>query len=351
MKKYFMIQKHGFIVNVSSAVLLAMHIVTCVVLLQKLQLGVYGLAIASVSSRALDIVIQLTYFVVRRRSLEWVMPDTSVFLQWNEMIKLGLLGALNMAAELLIYEIISIVVQFKSLVELASWVVIFNVLSIAFAFSFGMISSTAILVGISLGEKDEVKTKKWIKVGIINTLVQATVLAFITVNYITEIASLFTDNSAVLTTLANSFWIAGLQAIAEQLNQVIGRGIMGTMGRQKTLTIIILVIGYTVAIPSVFGFAFGTSLGIKGILYAILIYAALYLMASIILLFRTDISYEISKATIRISETTEEDKPTRYTRLIQPAKPSFKRRNAASYFILLFASVLMFGAFVWMSAL
>ena len=232
-KKYFSIQNHGSIVIVSSLLLAVAHLTVSYLCVNHLNLKVYGIAIATISGKLVDILIQVVCFFYKRHELAWEKVSRAIFYKynWKAMVKLGLYSSLNLAAELMIYESASIVAQFMGTHITAAWIISFQLCCMSFAISFGIVSSAAILTltglkhftriskimarqtrnvslwafGAYLGNKDPAKVRTWSVVGITNSLVNSCSNALIYFIFIKKIGALFTDNAEVLDMLRNFF--------------------------------------------------------------------------------------------------------------------------------------------------
>ena len=301
-KKYFSIQNHGHIVMVSSFLMTFTHLAMSFMCVTHLKLKVYGIAIATISGRIADVLIQVVYFFYKRRELVWEKVDRIIFYNWKDMVKLGLYGSVNVTAELLIYEGASIAAQCMGTHVTTAWVISFQLCSMSFAFSFGIVSTATILIGAALGNKNPAGVRTWSAVGMINTLVNSSSNALIYFLFIGKIGKLFTDEVVVLDMLQKWFWILSIQTIFDHTASYISRGVLVAMAKQKTITIMIVSIGYAMVIPLLIVLTTQTNLGILSIYIPVLVYSFVFLIVAVISLTRVSVDFEVSKAQIRLEE-------------------------------------------------
>ena len=309
-KKYYCIQKRGNIVLVSSVILAVVHLLLCILFVAVLDYGIYGLALALTLSKVSDIAILMGYFLYRQESLSWSPIDRTVFHKWYDMVKLGLYGSFNVTAELLIYEAAAIASQFMGTQVTATWVITFQLSSLTFALSFGIVSAETIFVGKHLGMENTSEIKKWIGVGMVNSLLNSVSNALILYVFIGYFGRIFTDDKVVIATLSKWFWIISLKTVFDHTASYLTRGVLVAMGKQRNISIIIFAIGYGVIVPLIILLSCVTSLGAVGLFISIALYAVLFLISSIIYMSQIDLSVEIGRSSQRLNMNLGVNKAT-----------------------------------------
>lgn len=159
-------------------------------------------------------------------------------------------------------------------------------------------------VGEKLGEGDEAGVRKYIKVGIVNTLLEVIIL--ITSIYLLQdyYVSIFTSQQKVIDMFKSCVWLIMLMMPFYHLETVISRGILIAFGKQQFIAASLSFLSYGVGMPILFATVFFTELKASGIVLAFVIIVILQFIAVSIRLKCITISDEIEKTKVRVGDTT-----------------------------------------------
>ena len=306
--KYFAIQGHTKLVYIVSVVMAVTHLLANYLLVSVLGLGVEGLGLAAITGRltALAVSVGICVVKVKRGVFAWNGFSIRVLLGWKPMIKLGVSGALSYFAEVAMYEISTFTSQFIGMTNLSVVIILIQVMSAWWSVAFSISRTTATLIGKALAEGRSLDVKLYIKLTLINILLEAVPLAMVSYLLRENMVRIFQDDSEVVHLFSTTVWLACLGLTANHFQTTMTQGVLIAFGEQSFIAWTWSIACYGVALPFILFTIFLSDLGIIGIFLGWIISDVIIFILALVKISRTDIDGEIEKSRQRVSKTTHD---------------------------------------------
>ncbi|KAL5263223.1 hypothetical protein ACHWQZ_G008565 [Mnemiopsis leidyi] len=303
MLRYFAIQGQNKIVYAVSLVMATVHILANYLLVSVLGLGVEGLGLAAISGRTLALIVSVGICVVniKKGLFPWKGMNMRVLLGWKPMIKLGVSGAINVFAEVALYEISTFCSQFASTTTLSVIIIYIQIMSVWWATSFAISRTAATLIGKALVEGSVIRVKQYMLLTLINTLLEAVPTAVISYFFREYLVRIFQDDPDVIDAFTSVTWLACIGLILTHLQTSLNQGVLIAFGAQRFTALTMSMSCYLVGLPLIIMTIFLTNLGVTGIFLGWMTSDTIILIAAVIKIWKTDILEEIEKSRRRVA--------------------------------------------------
>ena len=303
MLRYFAIQGQNKFVYAVSLVMATVHILANYILVSVLGLGVEGLGLAAITGRTLALVASVGICVVyvKKGLFPWKGLNMRVLMGWKPMMKLGVSGAINVFAEVALYEISTFCSQFASTTTLSVIIIYIQIMSVWWATSFAISRASATLIGKALAEGSVIKVKQYMLLTLINTLLEAVPTAVISYFLRGYLVIIFQDDPDVVDKFTSVTWLACIGLILTHLQTSLNQGVLIAFGAQRFTALTMSMSCYLVGLPFIIMTIFLTDLGVAGIFLGWMISDTIILIAAVIKIWKTDIREEIEKSRRRVA--------------------------------------------------
>ncbi|XP_063683655.1 uncharacterized protein LOC134818153 [Bolinopsis microptera] len=309
--KYFAIQEQTKFVYLVSIVMIVSHCLANYVLVVVLKLGLNGLGVAAIVSRILPLTVSLTIccVMIKQDQFAWNGFSARALLGWKPMMKLGISGALNVFAEMVLFEISTFCSQFDGAVAFSVVIIAHQLVSIWWSIALGMSEAAATLIGTAMGEGDAEKTKLCMKLTVVNSVLVSSVLAVVSYCLMSYEITLFSSDNDVKSVFMTTFWIICLGIPVDHIQTSLNQGILVSFGAQNFTCFTMSIACYGIGLPIVLGTIFFTDMKVAGVFIG-LVAAALVMLVCAVLKIRTvNIENEIEKSRKRVGVDPEDEDP------------------------------------------
>ena len=306
--KYFAIQGHTKLVYIVSVVMAVTHLLANYLLVSVLGLGVGGLGLAAITGRltALAVSVGICVVKVKRGVFAWNGFNIKVFLGWKPMIKMGFSGALLCFAEVGMYEMSTFTSQFIGTATLSVVIILFQIMAVWWSITFSISRAAATLIGKALAEGSALDVKMYLKLSLINTLLEAVPLALVSYLLRGYLVRIFQDDPEVVYIFTTTFWLACLGLTVNHFQTCMNQGVLIAFGEQSFIAWSMSIACYGVGVPFILMTIFLTDLGVTGLFLGFIISDTIILIAALVKFLRSDIGEEIKKSRQRVSNTTHD---------------------------------------------
>ena len=303
--KYLSIQGFQVPVYCLSTATLGFHIFYNYILIVQLGLGVEGLGLACIATRLTGLVLAGLYLFYKRSNMAWAGFTSRVWQNWSEMVKLGISGAVNVFAEMCVFEVATFLSQFIGQTALNTTLILFQITSISWSIGMGVAYSTSVLLGKALAQQDKDGSMMIIKAAIANAVLVGLIGFSVEYGLRFELPKLFSKDEAVRAMTASIMWIPAVNVTITYLQTCLSRGILVSFGKQRFIAATFVILGYGVTTPLTFASVFLTDLGPKGIWLNIIAFNVANLcIYGIKVYFFTDLDEELQIVNERVNLTS-----------------------------------------------
>ncbi|MFT3691505.1 MAG: MATE family efflux transporter [Kofleriaceae bacterium] len=230
------------------------------ILIYPAGLGVIGAALATT-------VVQLAQMAIYLASARSIYPDSAPASTTADLRKVLHYGAPvggQILAEVGIFGVATVISANLGEIQAAAHAIALNISSLTFSFVMGVASATSVLVGKAVGAREFVlaRSRGFLGMRIGLAVMAVFALAFLVIPG--PLTRLFTNERIVIDATIPLLMIAALFQLSDS-TQTIAAGALRGLGHTKETLYGNLVGHYVIALPVMFGLAFGAQLGIVGV--------------------------------------------------------------------------------------
>lgn len=249
-------------------------------------LGVIGAAVATVS---VQIVIALVYAAGARALDNDVAPPPATRKDIVEIVRYGGPVGGQIAAEVGIFGVATVIAAHLGKLPAAGHSVALNISSFTFALALGVGAATSVRVGHAVGAGDIALARRrgLLGLGLVMTAMLVPATVFVTAPAL--VASLYTDDAALIAAAIPLMQIAAVFQLSDGA-QAVGAGALRGLGHTRATLVGNLLGHYAIGLPVALGLAFTAGLGASGMWWGLsagLTATALYLNVVFVLKTRT----------------------------------------------------------------
>ena len=303
--KYFAIQGQKKFVYIVSVTMALVHFIANYTFVCILKLGYVGLGLAVFTGRIVALAISVGICIVNIRLglFPWKGFTIKALVGWKPMIKLGVSGAINMFAEMALYDISIFFSQFVSTNTLSVLIILVQITSFWWSIAYGICGAAATLIGRALSKKNVTDVKLYMKLTLINTLFEAvptSIIFYFLRNYLVR---MFSRDQNVIDLFTGVFWLPCISRIVTKFRNSVNQGLLVAFGKQRFIAFSMTICCYLIGFPFIMISIFLTDFGIVGIILGLLISDVLGLFVSLLRIWTIDMNQEIEKTLQRVTET------------------------------------------------
>ena len=300
--KYFAIQGYDKFVYLVTVVMVGCNILFNYILVTVFQLGIDGLSLAAILGRLLPLLVSLTvcFVMVKRGKFSWNGFSSRALLGWKPMVKLGLAGAIECFAESFLYEIAVFLSQFDGADALSVVIIMYQLTIIWWAVAYGMARASATLIGMALGEGDTNKTRYFMKLSLLNSILVSTTLAIICYSLRNEEVLMFSSDGEVKALFLATIWVACLDIPLNNLQVSLNQGILVAFGYQEYTAWSMSIVCYLIGLPIMLITIFLSDLRVSGIFLGAIIVDVIMIVTASLKIWTVDIDNEINNSKERV---------------------------------------------------
>ena len=286
--KYIAIQDHTKIVYFLSFLMVVSHVLVNYVLVTVLKLGLDGLVQAVLLSRLLPLFAALIIcvYMIKQGKFAWNGFNTRILVSWKPMMKLGLAGALNVFAEMSMYEVATFCSQFDGNTAFSVVIIIHQLITMWWSVALGMSRAGATLIGTALGKEDPDQTKLCVKLTVYNSVVVSCILALVSYATMEYQVQLFSSEPGVTNLFTATFWIICIGIPIDHIQTSLNQGILVAFGAQDFTAWSMSISCYVIGLPIILFTIFFANLPVTGVTIGI-VAAGLGMLISAIFKIRT----------------------------------------------------------------
>lgn len=246
------------------------HPLWCYILIEKMDYGIPGAAIAMGITQGLNLIIVMIYAVYFNPYPDsWMLFTVDSINPKNVInyLKKALPAALMFAADYIGFEILTFMSSFLGSVPMAGNICLFNYITVIFMLQIGMSMAASTLVGNSVGAKNKQLAIAYARCSVLVGVSIMIVTTTLTIIYRESIPGLYTNEPQVQKVFYDLLGIYVLFSIPDSY-EVIVHGIIKGLGKQNIASICCLVILYPFNITFGYTLAFVFELGVNGLWYS-----------------------------------------------------------------------------------
>ena len=235
------------------------------VLTFSFDLGYIGIAMGRSLGMLLNGVALIAYIYITgccNRTLARL--DWNVFKGWGEYFQIAVPSILMSCLEYSALEILNLICGRLGVAELASNAIIMDLSIFLLCIRGGMGSASCTLIGISIGEGNIHKAKRFTILGVIVGVIISSVVCAFFVIFNDNIVSLFTSEPEVLSIMKILAYIFVIEQTIDLIQSIMGMTIIG-IGLQANISIGNIICYYAIYLPAAILLAFPANLSIYGI--------------------------------------------------------------------------------------
>jgi MATE family multidrug resistance protein len=256
-------------------------------------MGVAGSALATAISRTAMLVI---LFALAWRDLRpHLRALDRAILHWpsmRRMLSLGLPIGLQQLLEYSAFGAVGLLMGTFGAVQVASHQIALNLAALTFMVPLGVSAAAAVRVGHAVGAGDLGRSRRAATIAYVlgGGFMTATALAFLTLPV--ALASLFSDDGAVIAIAATLIPVAGVFQVADGL-QAVGAGVLRGLGDTRVPLVAMLSGYWVIGVPVSVFLGFKTGVGPRGLWWGFaagLASVAVFLLWRVAILFRRGVS-------------------------------------------------------------
>ena len=190
------------------------HVLTCYILIIRLELGVFGAAMALNITYTLNFLLQEIYVncylwdELKFFSAHFCISET--FQDWGKFLKLGVPGTFQQCFEWWAFEVLAIFAGMLGTVYLAAHVAVINVCAIIFMIPLGIQFTASGLVGCSIGENNSVQAKRYAMMAVLYSLLLSSLVSICLVSFPDQIARAFTKDQPTIEVITQTLPIIAI---------------------------------------------------------------------------------------------------------------------------------------------
>jgi MATE family multidrug resistance protein len=297
--------KPGMFITLCTALL---HPLWCHIFINILEYEVIGAGISMSITQLLNLLIISIYIHL---SIPKKYPQTYFFinatvLKWEfftEYLKKAIPSAILFAADMIGFEILTLMSSYINPNALAANVCLFNIISTIFMIPMGLSYATTTLVGNSIGGNKPNQAKLYTKAALSTAIIIIGTITLSVYFFKESIPYAYTSDLIIAELVTGLLGIYVFFSIMDAI-QMILHGVIKGLGKQKIASFVVLIILYPINIPLAYTFCFIWNWGLKGLWYSQLI--SVFLMG--VSFFFIIIYYDWNEISRKIIENLNEKK-------------------------------------------
>lgn len=246
------------------------HPFWCYLLINKMDYGIPGAAIAMALTQGLNLIAVLIYAVYLNPYPEsWILFTSESFIPKNvfNYLKKAVPAALMFAADYIGFEILTFMSSFLGSIQMAGNICLFNYITLIFMLQIGMSMAASTLVGNSIGAKNKELATAYANCSACIGVCIMVVTTSLTLYFRDSIPQLYTNEPQVQKVFYDLLGIYVLFSIPDSY-EVIVHGVIKGLGKQNIASIICLIVLYPFNITLGYTLAFYLDFGVKGLWYS-----------------------------------------------------------------------------------
>ncbi|XP_064637916.1 multidrug and toxin extrusion protein 1-like [Lineus longissimus] len=272
------------------------NVIMHVLLINVLEMGTDGSAIAQATAFVMMLVVLLVYILGSGMYKDsWDGWSVKAFYDWGQFLYIGVAGMMMLFLSVFGMEIGSFLAGILSEVELGAQSILFNTEVIIFTIPFGFGIACNIRVGQLLGASDAKGAKQAAIIGLgiaVTTVVSIGVLGTI-LRY--ELPRIFSSESDVINLTAEVFPLLFLAYALDGID-VCFLGILRGCNRETIATVITFIAYYAIGVPLAIVLLFVVSVGLSGFWYGIVAGLTVGTISLAVVLAKTDWEKQMNEA-------------------------------------------------------
>lgn len=295
--KYFAIVEETKPIYLLSALMVGSHALTNYIFVGLLSLGVDGIGIACIVGRIIPLTtaILLLRWIVRRREFRWSRPSRQTLLGWRPMIRLGISGATNVFAEMVLFEIACFCSQFDGATAFSVVLIMNQLVGIWWAVALGMARAGATLIGTAMGEQDLEKTRLSVKVSVWNSVIVSVIIAVGTYFTMEQQVAWFTQEEDVKRLFVSTFWIICMGIPMDHVQTSLNQGVLVAFGKQDFTACTMSIACYVLGLPVILGTIFFTDMTSAGVFLGLVVVGLFMFVTGLYKVLTVDIGEEVRR--------------------------------------------------------
>ena len=227
-----------------------LHILWCYLFITIAGLEVTGAGLAMSVTWFLNLTSLTLYVQLSKCCKEsWICFDIEVFHDLREFLSYGVPSALEMLFEWGTFEMVTLLVGYVGVNELAGSAIAFSVLAIFYMVTYSVCSVTTALVGNSLGDNSKYNAIVYSRMSMFLSTILTAMNVVLTIVFRYEIAAIYTTNEELQEITAGILYLGGLMQIFDDMIAT-ERGILRGIGLQKYAAIIFFVVYWVMMLPT-----------------------------------------------------------------------------------------------------
>lgn len=292
-------------------------------LLVYLDLEILGIGIARFSMESCRAIILYIYIQCSGRCRDSLVPWTrdcfkELWTQFKFQITAGGLQILDLVGT----QIILLQAAYFSEDEVAANVVVTRITKFCLIWTMSVGVALSSFVGNAIGEGNTLKTRKFIKMGIIIDCILICLMWLLLGTQSFNLGRIFSDNDNVQANIAGLLLFFMTITPFDNLQNVLG-GVLRSIGREKQSTRLYLISYYPIAIPLSIVFSQVCGWRIYGLYASMLVAKGLNTLGSIFFLCRTNLQKQVKFVKDRIKENKKKiSTPVLVQSMTQDEKPA-----------------------------
>ena len=300
--KYFAIQGHSNYANAVSFTMIGSFFLANYILVTLLELGVLGLGLAAIIGRVVPLIVAVVLCVIKVRTKEFIWTDLSlqVLTGWKPMLLLGISGAVNVLAELALFEFSSFFSQFDGTTTFTVVIIAMQILNVAWSFTEAIARAGATLIGAALGNGSVETVKIHMVLTMVNTLVECITLAVSCFLMRSYLVGIFNPGQEAIELFNETFWLVCVSMVTYHINNGLLQGVLVAFGEQNFIAWSKSIACYGVGLPIVIVTIFYMDLKVVGVITGWIVSDLIIIAAALWKISKINIEKEIEKTELRV---------------------------------------------------
>ncbi|KAJ3573733.1 hypothetical protein NP233_g2238 [Leucocoprinus birnbaumii] len=271
------------------------------------RLGFIGAPLATSISFNLISILSIIYGIYFVPRTAWHPFSMKMFNGLGILVKLGLSGIGQVAADYWAWEGVALAASLLGPVALASQSILVSSASTIYQAPYSLALATAVRIGNLLGEQKARRAYAAAITGMIWSLVVAAFTSTLFMVFRQSWAYIFNDDPKVVSMVAGIIPLCALFQAFDGITAVTG-GILRAQGRQFTGAVLISIAYYVIGIPTGLSLAFKSKMDLLGIWIGLTMALVLCAIVGAWLSLRTDWEHEVERVQERLSMEKDRDR-------------------------------------------
>jgi MATE family multidrug resistance protein len=279
------------------------NVIACYLLIYTYDFGFIGAAISTSLSNWFMLLVGV-FCIWYMGYLENAWPQglaiTDLFTGWSEMVKLGVPGMIMICVEWWIFEILALAAGHLGVLELDTFVICLNIITICFCIPLGIGMSASIIVGNSLGAGQY----SMAKFASLCSVIVGGGVAFCSMSLLLifryQLGAVFSNDQSVVESVAMVLPFCAIEIFIEGIQGVCG-GILRGAGKQTIGAIANIIAYWAICLPAAVFLAFHGH-GVRGLIIGLISGIASTFLICTFSIGRLNWQLESEKAKERLNE-------------------------------------------------